>query len=106
MNAYYNNKRLVDSNNDIIEAYFTEKIIHRGAFFRALEWLLALVFALIGSMCSAKARRIYRASAVALSLVGMIGVIGAMESGALGMGMGLLIGALFIGVELLALRHH
>ena len=41
---------------------------------------------------------------VALCLVGLIGIIGGMESGALSLPLGLLFGLLLVGAEFLCLR--
>lgn len=104
MNAYYNQKSEVRSNNDIFEAYFMEGVRPVSSLRRALDSLLSFFLSLVLALTSAKVRRIARTTAVALVFVGFIGVIGAMESGTVGLGTGLILGALLLLAELLLLR--
>ena len=55
-------------------------------------------------LSGATARRLARVSGVVLSLIGILGIAGAMEAGRLSLWVGLLLSALLIGVECLCLR--
>lgn len=100
MNTYYERNSQVASNNDIFEAYFNTETKTR----KALDNLLCMLAALLAALSGARVRTIVRAASLGLCLVAFIGIIGAMESGALGLGMGVLIGSLILGVEFLCLR--
>ncbi len=105
MNTYYQENGQVNSNNDIFELYFYEGAKKAPAWKRAADRILALVSALIAILCGAHVRTALRVGGVALSLVGLIGVIGAMESGSLNLAVGVLLGAILVGLEYLCLRH-
>ncbi len=104
MNTYFENRSSITSNKRIIEAYFEESVKPAGALSKKLDALLSLLAALLQVLTSTTACRLLKTIGVALSLVGFIGVIGAMECGKLGLGAGFLIGALLLGVEYLCLR--
>ena len=104
MNAYFENNGSFDSNSRIIEAYFSETVKPVSRARRMGESLISLLSALITCLTSAKTRSIAKAVSVALSLVGFVGIIGAMEHGTLSIGMGLLIGVGLLGIEYLCLR--
>lgn len=104
MNAYFEKNEKKISNNRIYNSYFqTEAKAHLGVR-TLLNAALALLLSLLTRLSSTRARVFIRVTSVALSLVGFIGVIGAVEHGSLTMLGGLLIGAILIGVEYLALR--
>ena len=105
MNAYYQKNSIVDSNNDIFEAYFLDGTARVGAWKKAADQVLSVLAAILTFLVSIPVRRALRVGGTAFSLVGMIGVIGAMESGALGLGAGLLIGLALISIEVLCLRN-
>lgn len=97
MNASYEKNGRFDSNSRIFEGYYTESAPRTDGLRKALEALRS----------SEKARTVsttLRVLGTALSLVGFVGVIGAMESGSLSLLKGLAIGAILIGVEYLCLR--
>lgn len=104
MNTYFEKNENFSSNSRIFEAYFTEAVKPAGTFQKCLDSMLYLLSALLRILTGATVRRIAKVSAVALSLVGFIGVIGAIERGSLGIGMGLLLGAILLGIEYLCLR--
>ena len=104
MNTYFENNRDFNSNSRIFEAYFTEAVKPAGAFQKSLDSLLCFLSALLRILTGATVRRIAKVSVVALSLVGFIGVIGAIERGSLGIGIGLLLGAMLLGIEYLCLH--
>ena len=105
MNAYYQQNARVNSNNDIFEAYFTEGTVRVSVWKRIADQLLAMLAALLTFAVSAPIRRFLRVGGTAISLVGIIGVIGAIECGTLGIGLGFLIGLGLVGFELFCLRH-
>ena len=106
MNAYYNKNEAFDSNKRIIEAYFGESVRAESPFKKLFEQVLYLLSVVLQALTCTAVRRVAKATTVAILLIGFVGVIGAMESGALGLGTGLLIGGLLVGLEILCLRPH
>ncbi len=106
MNTCFDKNSEFDSNKRIIEAYFGEDAIPSSPWRKYAEQLLFLLSALLRVLTCTKARRICKAVSLALCLVGFIGIIGAMERGVIGLGLGLLIGIAIIGIEALCLRSH
>lgn len=104
MNAYYENKGSFNSNNRIFEGYFTETKQTSNLLRNAAKRLLAYLMLLVRVLTDSRVCRIAKAVSVAVSLVGFVGVIGAIEHGNLSIGTGLLIGAILLGVEYLCLR--
>ena len=104
MNAYFEKNSSFNSNSRIIEAYFGESVRRSGRAQRVIEILLSMLSAMLSALVSTRAKCIYKALSVAITLVGFVGIIGAMENGTLGLGMGIFIGMLLIGVEYLCLR--
>ena len=104
MNTYFEKNGNFNSNSRIFEAYFTETVKTAGTLEKSLDSLLCFLSVLLRILTGATVRRIAKVSAVALSLVGFIGVIGAIEHGSLSIGMGLLLGAVLLGIEYLCLR--
>ena len=104
MNTCYNHNSDFNSNKRIIEAYFGEAVKPVGKGKRILDTLLSFVSLMIRALTSSLARRLLKAFSVAVCLIGFVGVIGAMESGAIGLGTGLLIGLGLMGIEYLSLR--
>ena len=91
---------MFDSNNRIYEGYFTDASNVKSP----LKKLSDFLFLLLRFFSGQTVIRTVKAVMVALSLIGFIGIIGAMERGSLGLGTGLLIGALLLSVEYLCLR--
>ena len=104
MNAYFDHNERIDTNKRIIEAYFSDVTTAPGFFTRAADAVLAFLFAMWKALTSDVARRIAKALGVAVSLVGLVGVVGAIERGTLGLGAGLMIGLAIVGIEYLCLR--
>lgn len=104
MNTYFEHNNDFNSNKRIMEAYFGEAISRPRPFARALEALLSLLFRLWQILTCPVGRRIIKASSVAVSLVGLVGIVGAIEQGTLGLGIGLLLGAILVAIEYLCLR--
>lgn len=104
MNAYYDNFQNKISNSRIIEGYFEEiessKTL-RERIANAAAWARAKGKALL---CSAFVRRFAKPASLALSLTGVAGIIGAIETGRMGVFAGLLLGLFLISLEGLALR--
>ncbi len=104
MNRYIDNHTHYNSDNGIFEAYFTEAVSPASPLKKWIDSCLALLHQFIKIITGATARRLCKVGGVAASLIGFVGVIGAMQSGKLGLGTGLLIGGMLIGVEYLCLR--
>ena len=104
MNAYFEKAESFDSNKRIMEAYFGEAVTTVGAGQKLLENLLSKLLWILRILTCTTVRRIAKATAVAVTLVAFIGVIGAMEAGSVSLGLGLVIGAALLGIEYLCLR--
>lgn len=104
MNAYFENNGAFNSNSRIFEGYFTESETRTSRLQRATEKLFFRMAVLTRTLTDSRVCRLVKAITVALSLIGFVGVIGAIEHGGLGMGAGLLIGATLVGLEYLCLR--
>ena len=104
MNAYFEEKEVFNSNSRIFEGYFTETEAHTGRLQRAADKLFSRVSVFARALTDSRVCRLIKAITVALSLIGFVGVIGAMERGGLGIGAGLLVGATLVALEYLCLR--
>ncbi len=104
MNRYMDNSSRIDSDSGIFETFFTDARSYRTSAQKVLDSILSFLFIMRRCLCSQETRRWVRVVSVALCLVGFVGVIGAMERGTLGLGMGLLIGAGLLLVEYLCLK--
>ena len=104
MNTTFEQKRNFNSNSRIFEGYFEETVSRAGSFRRGLDSFLYIIAAILTALTSAKAIALFKVVGVASALVGFVGIIGAVEQGTLGMGMGFLLGALLVGIEYLCLR--
>ncbi|MBQ8416960.1 MAG: hypothetical protein IJX13_08730 [Clostridia bacterium] len=104
MNRYLQNESAYNSNNDIFDLYFLGKKRSAAKWKKAADGLLALLAALISFFAEARVIRLVRTGAVALCLVGLIGIIGAMECGGLSLAAGLVISSLLLVVEIVCLR--
>lgn len=100
MNKYFDKNDMFNSNSRIYEAHFTDSKKDPGALQGALNILLLILQLLSKDTFLRK----IKASLVAFSLIGLIGIAGAVEIGSLGMGAGLLIGAVLVAIEYLCLR--
>ena len=104
MNAYFENNQDFNSSSRIIEAYFNDSIIHTRSTRRVCDLLGSLLAVILSALTSTKAKCIFKALSVTVCLIGFVGIIGAMEHGTIGLGVGFLIGMLLVGVEFLCLR--
>ena len=104
MNAYFDKNEAFVSNKRIMEAYFGEAVKTAGVGQKLLDGILSKLLLVLRILTCTAARRIAKATAVAVTLVSFIGVIGAMEAGSLSLGLGLAIGAILLAIEYLCLR--
>ena len=100
MNKYFDKNDMFNSNNRTYEGYFTDTTNTKNSWKKVSDFLFMILRFLSGQAVV----RTVKAVAVALSLIGFLGIIGAMENGTLGLGTGLLIGALLLAIEYLCLR--
>lgn len=94
----------IHSDFGIYEDFYAGVRVPSGKLKKAGELLLCRLTALLHILCSSAVRRLAKTAAVALCLIGMIGVAGAMEIGNLPLGAGVLICAGLLIVEFLLLR--
>ena len=104
MNAYFDHNEQFNTNKRIIEAYFTDVTVAPNRMERAINAVLAFLFACWKVLSGERVVRIAKVSGVALSLIGMVGIIGAIERGTLALWAGLCIGLVLLGIEYLCLR--
>lgn len=104
MNAYYNNNRTKNSNNDIFADLLMGRENAVPTWKRNADRLLSLLAAMIAVLTGSVARRILRVVTFTLILFGLIAVIGAVEAGTLGLGAALLISLPLLALEYLCLR--
>lgn len=103
MNISYQNNGQVFSNNDIFADYFNAGA-RPSKMRKAADAMLAALSLILAFLCAARTRVVARAIGFGFCLVGFIGIIGAMETGAIGLGFGLILGAVLLGIEVLCLR--
>ena len=103
MNISYQNNGRIYSNNDIFADYFNVGA-RPSKMKKAADAMLAALSLILAFLTSAHTRVVARALGFGLCLVGFVGIIGAMESGAISLGFGLLLGGAILGIELLCLR--
>ena len=104
MNKYFETSDQYISNRRIIEAYFTETEQAVSPLKKGYDALLSFLLSVIAIMTSAAAKKVYLLSSVALCFIGFFGLVGAVEHGALSMLTALLIGMIFLGIEILCLK--
>lgn len=103
MNISYQNNGRIYSNNDIFADYFNAGV-RPSKMRKAADALLAALSLILAFLTVARTRVVARAIGFGLCLVGFVGIIGAMETGAISLGFGLVLGALVLGIEVLCLR--
>ena len=103
MNISYQNNGRVYSNNDIFTDYFNVGA-RPSKMRKAADALLAALSLILSFLTAARTRVAARALGFGLCLVGFVGIIGAMEAGAISLGFGLVLGGAILGIELLCLR--
>ena len=103
MNISYQNNEHIYSNNDIFADYFNVGA-RPSKMRKAADALLAALSLILTFLTAARTRVIARAIGFGLCLISFVGIIGAMESGAISLGFGLVLGAALLGIEVLCLR--
>lgn len=103
MNISYQNNGRIYSNNDIFADYFNVGA-RPSKMRKAADAMLAALSMILTFLTAARTRVIARAIGFSLCLVGFVGIIGAMEAGAISLGFGLVLGAALLGIEILCLR--
>lgn len=103
MNRFCEEERVFHSNNRIFDGYFAEAASEKVNVKRTLREAWRLVKK---AGASARVKRTAKAVAFTGCLLGMLGIIGAMETGSLALGTGVLLGLALLGVEYLCLRNH
>ena len=103
MNISYQNNGHIYSNNDIFGDCFNVGTRH-SKMRKAVDALLAALSLILAFLTAARTRVVARTIGFGLCLVGFIGIIGSMETGAISLGFGLVLGGAILGIELLFLR--
>ena len=103
MNISYQNNGRIYSNNDIFGDYFNVGA-KPSKMRKAADAMLAALSFVLAFLTATRTRVVARALGFGICLVGFVGIIGAMETGALSLGLGLVLGALLLGIEVLCLR--
>ena len=103
MNISYQNKGRVYSNNDIFADYFNVGA-KPSKMRKAADAMLAALSLILTFLCATRTRAVARAVGFGLCLISFVGIIGAMETGAISLGFGLVLGAALLGIEVLCLR--
>ncbi len=106
MNAFFDKNEYYSSNKGILEAYLGECVPSPNKLKKVLGGMRIFWNTLCAALLSKKVLCVLKALGMAISLVGFVGIIGAMEHGKLQLGTGLFIGALLLAVEILCLRPH
>ena len=100
MNKYYVTNEQFNSNKRIFEAYYKEAEIKPSILQRVADFWLAL----LSVLTSERARTVAKAASVALCLIGLIGIAGAIENGTLSIGVGILVATVLLGIEFFSLK--
>ena len=103
MNISYQNNGRIYSNNDIFADCFNVGT-RPSKMRKAADAMLAALSLILAFLTATRTRVVARALGFGLCLVGFIGIIGAMETGAISLGFGLILGGAILGIELLCLR--
>ena len=104
MNTYFEQNNQFNSNKRIIEAYFSVSERKAGTLQKMLDSLLSVLAAILSTLTCERAISLYKVSGAVLSLVGMVGIVGAAETGKIGLFAALLLGACVVGLEYLCIR--
>ena len=104
MNAQYQKKQQINSNIDMIGSFLDSGKSGAAFLEKRVDGVLSLLAAILTFLTDTRVLAIVRVLTVAVCLVAFVGLIGAMECGALSLGFGVLLGALFFGIEVLVLR--
>lgn len=103
MNISYQDNGRIYSNNDIFETYFNVGA-RPSKMRKAVNAMLAALSFMVAFLTDARTLAVARVTGFGLCLVGFVGIIGAMEAGAISLGFGLVLGGALLGIEALCLR--
>ncbi len=103
MNRFYEEERIFHSNSRIFEGRFAEVTEEKSSVGNVLHTAWKAVKKV---KASARVQRMAKAVAFTGCMLGMLGIIGAMEAGSLAIGTGLLLSVALLGLEYLCLRNH
>ena len=106
MNRYFDKADNFSSNSRIFEAYYNNAANGAGSSFQRRESLFSALGAKLNAKKIARALRVAKSVVFTLGLLSMLGIAGAVESGSLGIGAGLLLSAAVFGIEYFVLRSH
>ena len=104
MNRSYTKNDAFVSNNGIYDALYGDGAFQEKRLEKWLDGALCKLIALMQILTGATARRLARVCGVVVSLIGIIGVAGAIETGRLSIPFGLLLAGLFVATEYFCLR--
>ena len=104
MNRSYTENDQFISNSGIYAQLYGEAEFDKKSIRSKLNVLLFKLYSLIEILVGATALRLYKVAGAALSLIGIIGIAGAIETGRLSIVAGLFLCALLLGVEYVCLR--
>ena len=104
MNKYYSNNEQFNSNRRIFEAYFTEVESRPSKLEKCLNRILSILAILLSAITCQRARSLAKTAIVVGCLIGLVGVIGAMEQGTVSLLSGFFFASIMIFVEFLCLK--
>ncbi len=104
MNRSFTENDQFISNNGIYSQLYGGLGIEQKKAWSAFNSLLLKLFSLFEILTGATAIRLYKVAGVVFSLIGIIGIAGAIETGRLSISAGLGVCALLLAVEYLCLR--
>ncbi len=104
MNASYEKNVNFNSNNDIFNQYFQNAKQNKNRWKKYADRLFAILATLVLFVTRVQERGLFRIGGIAFCLIGIIGLVGAMESGSTPLWFGILIGILLLAVEYFCLR--
>ena len=104
MNKTYDVSERFHSNNGIYDAFYAEVVAPAYRMRKAGESVTAGLAKFRKILIGATAKRLAKVSGVALSLLGIVGAAGGIQSGKLSLLGGLTVTAILLGVEYLCLK--
>ncbi len=105
MNKDYSENRNFVSVNGIMSAFYEEIVCDAETRRSGLEKLLSTVRNAWKILSGARAKALAKVLAAVMSLIGLVGVVGAMELGSISLPAGTLLGLLLILAEYFCIRH-
>ena len=104
MNKTYEISNRFDSNNGIYEAFYEEVVVPAYSTPKTLLNISEKAKKLYKILTAATAKRLAMTAAVAISLLGIVGIAGGIQQGNISLLGGLAVAALCIGVEYCCLK--